>query len=258
MNIKPPVVIIGMGQLGGVFAKGFLSIGHPVYPVIRQMDMDRIQKDIPTPAFVLVAVPENSLHGVLKKLPAGWKGKIGLLQNELLPRDWEDEGLENPTVMAVWFEKKKDMEAHVFQPTPVFGPNADCVADALKAVDIPTRIPAGRKDLDIELVKKNLYVLTINIAGLKTGGTVGALWENHPELVRNVANEVLDVQEVLTGEKYDRDEMMAFLVKAFGMAPHHNCAGRVAGERLGRLVQHADSSGVHLNAIKQIFFMNRR
>jgi len=39
-------------------------------------------------------------------------------------------------------------------------------------------------ELLYELVRKNLYILTINIAGLKTGGTVGELWGKHRETVK--------------------------------------------------------------------------
>ncbi len=248
--MKSPVVVVGIGQLGGVFAKGFLALGHPVYPVTRRMDMNRIEKDIPVPEFVLIAVPEKSLHEVLKTIPDAWKGKTGLLQNEILPFDWKNAHLENPTVMAVWFEKKKDMDVHIFQTTPVFGPYSEVIVNALNAVEIPARILPGEKDLLVELVKKNLYVLTINIAGLKVGGTVGELWKHHPDLVRDVANEVLDVQEALVCEKFDRDKMMDFLIHAFDMAPDHKCAGRVAGERRERLLRHAHDKGVFADTIK--------
>lgn len=37
--MKPPVVVIGIGEMGGVFARGYLKNGHPVYPVTRGSDM---------------------------------------------------------------------------------------------------------------------------------------------------------------------------------------------------------------------------
>jgi len=37
--MQQPVVIIGIGELGGVFAKTFLKKGHPVYPITREMDI---------------------------------------------------------------------------------------------------------------------------------------------------------------------------------------------------------------------------
>ena len=37
--MKSPVVLIGIGEMGGVFARGFLRAGYPVYPVTRQTDL---------------------------------------------------------------------------------------------------------------------------------------------------------------------------------------------------------------------------
>ena len=36
--MKSPVVLIGIGEMGAVFARGFLRAGYPVYPVTRQTD----------------------------------------------------------------------------------------------------------------------------------------------------------------------------------------------------------------------------
>ena len=106
--MKASVVIIGIGELAGVFAHGFLRCGHPVYPITRKMDLARECQQIPSPCLVLVMVPENELHPVLEKLPEAWRDKVGLLQNELLPRDWQQHDLKNPTVTVVWFEKKQN------------------------------------------------------------------------------------------------------------------------------------------------------
>ncbi len=252
MNIKQPVVVIGIGQLGGVFARGFLSAGYPVYPVIRGMNMEDVVKNAPSPCFVLVAVSENVLHKVLERMPEIWKDKLVLLQNELLPHDWEDENIIDPTVMAVWFEKKRGMGIHVFKSTPIYGPYALNVESALKTIDIPTKIVSEKKGLLNELVKKNLYVYTINIAGLKVGGTVGQLWLNHQELVKKVAHDVLNVQEKLTNEKFDRDAMIASMVRTFGKAPDHKCAGRVAKDRLNRILCYADDKKVSIDTLKEI------
>jgi len=37
--MNDPVIIIGVGEIGGVLAKGFLRAGHPVYPVTRDMNL---------------------------------------------------------------------------------------------------------------------------------------------------------------------------------------------------------------------------
>ena len=57
-----PVVVIGIGEMGGVFTRGLLRLGHPVFPVTRNTDMEQLAKAITAPELVLVAVGENDLH----------------------------------------------------------------------------------------------------------------------------------------------------------------------------------------------------
>lgn len=168
--MKPPVVIVGIGELGGVFARGFLRLGHPVYPVTRTTLMAAVAEAFPEPELVLIAVAEGDLLPLLDALPATWRGRLGLLQNELLPAHWE--GIPAPTVISVWFEKKPSRDYRVIIPSPVFGPRNDLLAAALARLDIPTRILAEPDELLFELVMKNLYILTTNIAGLRVGGNV--------------------------------------------------------------------------------------
>ncbi len=104
-TMEAPIVIIGIGELAGVFAKAFLRCGYPVYPVTRGMNLEQECLQIPSPELVLVTVQENQLHSVLEQLPELWRNKVGLLQNELLPRDWQRYTIENPTVTVIWFEK---------------------------------------------------------------------------------------------------------------------------------------------------------
>ena len=66
--MKPPVAIIGIGELGSVFARVFLHAGHPVYPVTRRMDISDTLTQIPDPALTLLAVTEKDLPGVLRQI----------------------------------------------------------------------------------------------------------------------------------------------------------------------------------------------
>jgi len=185
--MKPPVVIIGISELGGVFARGFLRLGHPVYPVTRATPMVAVAEELPEPELVLVAVAEGDLPPRLAALPDTWRGRVGLLQNELLPIHWA--GIPEPTVISVWFEKKPGADLKVIIPSPVFGPWSELLAVALETLEIPTRILADSDELLFELVVKNLYILTTNIAGQDVGGTVGELWSRHRELARRVGEE---------------------------------------------------------------------
>ena len=238
------VIVIGLGQLGRVFAGGLLRVGCTVVPVNRSDDMTVLAQRHPSPELVLVAVGEKDLHDVLATLPEAWKSRVALIQNELLPRDWITHGYVDPTVISVWFEKKKGIDAKPLIASPVAGPGAVLLCRALNAVDLPCHEIALGDALLFELVRKNDYILTTNIAGLKTGGTVSELWAQHETFARKVANEIMDIQDELTGVKHDRDALIAGMLEAFEGDPQHGCTGRSAPARLQRALQHADAFGL--------------
>lgn len=246
--MKAPIVIMGIGELGGVFARGFLRLGHPVYPVTRAVSMAASAAEVPAPALVLAAVAEGDLAPLLDALPDAWRGRLGLLQNELLPAHWE--GIPDPTVISVWFEKKPGKDYRVLIPSPIFGPRGDLLAAALATLAIPTRILAAPEDLLFELVVKNLYILTTNIAGLKVGGTVDELWTRHQDAARRIGNEVIDLQEALTGQKFVRDDLFAAMVEAIKGDPSHGCKGRSAPVRLSRALAEGERRGLDLPTLR--------
>ena len=251
--IKQPVVIIGLGEMAGVFARGILRLGHPVFPVIRDMDIESVTQDIPEPLMVLLAVGENDLHPALKKIPVNWRSRLALLQNELLPRDWQQHKIENPTVISVWFEKKKGQDYKVLIPSPVHGPNADLLAQALASLDIPTFHADSADDIEYELVRKNVYILTTNIAGLETGGNVEVLWNQHQDVARQVADEVMDIQAWLVGHDVNRDKLIEGLVEGINGDLEHMCMGRSAPGRLKRNLGFADEAGLAVPKLREIF-----
>ncbi len=247
---RTPVVVIGIGEMGSVFARGLLRLGHPVYPVTRDTDMSRLADALPAPEMVLVAVGETALPAVLEAIPEAWRDRLALLQNELLPADYAD--LPGPTVISVWFEKKKGQDVKVLIPSPVFGPRSQLLIDALATLDIPARAVADDQAMAFELVLKNVYILTTNIAGLRVGGTVGELWRDHEPLARAVANEVIDIQEGLTGRSYDRDALIGGMLEAFNGDLEHRCMGRSAPARLQRALAHADRLGLEVPTLREI------
>jgi len=250
--MKPPVVVIGIGEMGSVFARGFLRAGHPVYPVTRGTDMQAVARQLPAPELVLVAVAENDLHPVLEKLPRAWHGRVALLQNELLPRDWEHYGLVQPTVISVWFEKKRGQDVKVLVPSPIHGPHAELLLECLESLEIPARVLDSEQALLFELVVKNLYIVTTNCAGLVAGGTVSELWEHHHELAHNVAREVIRIQESLTGQQFDAERLIDAMLAAFAGDPEHVCTGRSAPARLARALQQAESAGIEVPVLRSI------
>lgn len=248
--MKQPVVVVGIGEMGGLFARGFLRLGHPVHPVTRTTSLAAASEELHRPEFVLVAVGERDLQPVLDAPPVLWRGRLGLLQNELLPGDWE--GLPVPTAISVWFEKKPGMDHKVIIPSPVFGPRADLLAAALATLGIPTRVLAEPDDLLFELVVKNLYILTSNLAGLRVGGDVGGLWADHRDLARRIGNDAIDLQEALTGRHFEREALFAAMVNAFEGDPSHKCMGRSAQARLARALAQGERHGLDLPALREL------
>lgn len=236
-------VVVGIGEMGGVFARGLLRTGIAVVPVLRNSDRTALAAEVPDPELALVTVAEDDLDGALESLPRQWRDRVGLIQNELLPTDWVRHGIVSPTVAVVWFEKKPGRDVAVIRPTPVAGPAAGLVVTALQSIGVAAEVAAAG-DLLHHLVVKNLYILTANIAGLRTRGTVGELWAEHGDLARAVASEVLDVQEHLAGVTLDRERLMADVADAFAADPTHGATGRSAPRRLRRLLDHAAAAGI--------------
>jgi ketopantoate reductase len=250
--MKKAVVSIGVGEMGGVFVRGILRLGYPVIPVTRDMNMNDVANEVDDPEAVLVSVAEKDINAVLATIPQAWRDRLILLQNELLPRDWQKHGIANPTVISVWFEKKPGQDFKVLIPSPVFGPHSKLVADALTALGIPVNILGSEDELLQELVLKNVYILTTNIAGLETGGTVSELWSKHEAIARKVADDVMDIQAHLTNKQLDREKLIKGMLVAFDGDPDHNCMGRSAPARLERALRIADEAGLAVMKLREI------
>ncbi len=246
-----PVVLIGVGEMGGVFARALLKAGHTVVPVTRSTPMAEVATRIPEPNLVLITVGEDDLGDVLSSLPTAWNERVALIQNELLPRDWIRHGITDPTVGVIWFEKKRGTDTKVIVSSPFAGPKAQFLVDALNADLIEAHVVGSDEIID-ELVSKNLYILVANIAGLETGGSVGDLWGSHEDLARRVGADVLAIQEYLVGSEVDVDAAYDSMIAAFDGDPAHGTTGRSAPRRLQRALGHAHDAGIEVATLTDI------
>jgi hypothetical protein len=125
------------------------------------------------------------------------------------------------------------------------------VVNALEAVEIPcfSVVPSL---IPKELVIKNLYILTINLAGLVVGGTVEQLWQEHRSLALEVADEVLNIQFHRLGYSLDREALMAGLLEGFEGDWQHLCMGRSAPERLRRNLAYAQKASMPVPCLERI------
>ena len=246
-----PVAMIGIGQMGAVFAHAFLRAGYAVYPVTRATPIAEVAERLIAPQLAMVTVREEDLDGVLKAMPARWRQNVGLVQNELLPHDWLRHEIPDPTVAVVWFEKKPRSVVTPIRPTLVAGPHAAMVVDGLRAIEIPAEVIDRDEALLHALVVKNLYILTANIGGLATGAeTVGALWREHREKAERVFDEVLAVQSSLADADLLREPLLREMVEAFEADPDHKARGRTAEARLGRVLAHAERLSIDVPTLR--------
>lgn len=250
--MKKPMIVFGIGEIGSVFARGALKLGHSVFPVTRDTNIAELAELVPTPQCVVVAVGEKDLQQALTSLPDVWRDRVVLIQNELLPNDWAPHQLQNPTIVSVWFEKKPGQDSIVVVPTIAHGPNAVFLQEALATLSIPVDIVESEEQLLFELVRKNLYILTTNISGLKTGGTVNELWTHNESVARNVADDVLKLQEALTDSQLNRNALIEAMLTAFNGDPNHKCMGRSAPARLERALQLAEEYNLSVPTLVEI------
>jgi hypothetical protein len=247
-----PVVLVGMGEIGQVLAAGFLKTGHPVIPVTRAQSLSEVLEASPHAGALILAVAEKDLPALLPRIPANWHSRLVLLQNELLPQDWQDAGIHAPTVISIWFEKKPGKLVKELMPSPVWGPKAILIQTALAAVGLNARIVPSLTAMQHELVLKNVYILTTNIAGLQVGGDVQTLWQMHEPLARAIADEVIALQEKLINAPLDRPALIAGMLEGFAGDPTHSCKGRTAQARLHRALTLAHQHGLNVPQLTAI------
>jgi len=251
--MKKPIIVLGIGELGSVFARAFLKNNHPVYPITRTTDIDELRTSI-DPEFILICTGEADLQSALKSIPNEWKDRIAMMQNELLPRDWTAHNLTNPTIISVWFEKKKGTDSKVLISSPTYGKKAQILVDALALIDIPAHTLTSPDELLFELVLKNLYILTTNIAGIsiEPNATVDTLHNQHLTLMRNVSNDILTLQTQLAKQTFDAQKLEQGMIKAFQGDLTHQCMGRSAPARLKRTLALAKSFNLSLPTLEDI------
>ena len=122
----------------------------------------------------------------------------------------------------------------------------------MRQVDLPSYLLDSADQLTYELVRKNLYILTTNIAGLEVGGNVESLMNTHAEVMNSVAKDVLDIQDYLTGATNRRQPLMDGLIEAIHGDLQHNCMGRSAPARLTRALGFADEANLQVPTLRRI------
>lgn len=245
-------LIVGMGELGGVFALAMLRRGIAVVPVLRATPAARVLEREENPTICVVTVGEEALAGVLDGWLQKYADRMVLVQNELRPSEWERRGLPTPTVAVVWFEKKPGRDVRALVSTPVFGPQAVTVVNVLSAFGLPAHVEVDPERLVFELALKNLYILAMNIAGLVQGTDVGTLWREHHPLLEQVCAEVLEVESAQMQRELPAKSLKIELERIISADPRHAARGRSATRRLARILATARQLGLRTPTLDEI------
>lgn len=252
MNNYPQqdIIVIGLGELGSVFARAALKQGYRVVPVLRHSNRAELAR-LSAPVAVIVCVGEQDLVDTLATLPNEWQEKLVLIQNELLPKDFQTL-IPEATVISVWFEKKKGMDSKVVQSSPVFGKQAQLIVKLLASLDLPAYALTNAQELEYQLALKNVYILSTNIAGLLVGGDVNELAQTHRDLLTAVVTDVMALQQAQIDQTLNTDQIINDLLTAFNGDPEHKCMGRSAPARLTRALKLGQTLGLELPTLTRI------
>jgi hypothetical protein len=137
-------------------------------------------------------------------------------------------------------------------PSIVQGPNHQQVEAVYAAIHLPIRRIKTTDDLLFELVLKNLYIQTTNIAGLVVGGNTQQLIEQHPHVMQSVAYDIITLQQALTQRTFDETILMNGLITACLGDPLHQCMGRSAPARLTRALNASDKYQLASPSLREI------
>ncbi len=247
-----PVLVVGLGEIGSLLSVGFLRQGVPVVPVLRSTVVENQLEATFAPRLCVLAVGEPSLATLLDGWTQRYADRLVLVQNELRPSEWERRGLPQPTVVVVWFEKKPGRGPRALRSTAVHGRWAHPMVSCLETLGLPAHVESDPQRLVLDLALKNLFVIVTNICGLRVGGDVGTLLNQHEALLTRVTDEVLAVETAEMGQALPESLLRIEMQNTMLADPRHECAGRAAALRLSRALAAARRLGVSTPTLEQI------
>ncbi|MFT3928095.1 MAG: hypothetical protein QM778_36540 [Myxococcales bacterium] len=252
------LIVMGIGELGQLYATAALKRGMRVIPVTRAARPEVALQGIPLDTPLLVAVGEADLEPALESLPKPRLDSIILLQNELFPSLWQRFS-ERATVMVPWLLKKKGEPLLVARSTPVYGQFAE-LAQALHeslgfAVD---RLP-DMAALEQAIVDKYAFILSVNALGLMRDIRLGEWLKDGPQEVQVLAREaaVLGSRLVSEGARspsnqpIDLNQTVAQVHAGMLHMAGMRAKGRTAPDRVRRALEHAGRFRLNTPALLQ-------
>ena len=242
------LVVVGLGQLGRLFATGALARGVRVTPVLRGVDPGAVLAPLPDVP-ILLAVGEHDLEPVLRAIAPARRRDAILVQNETFPPDWRPL-VPDPTVAVVWLNAKPGRPLQVARSTAVRGRHAALVCALHAPLDVPCRLLDDDAQLARELVAKYALILAVNALGLRSDETVGTWLARDEPLVRRLVADARRLGEARLGDRVDdADAAEDAALEAMQALATMPARGRTARARVDRALALGRTLGVSLPAL---------
>lgn len=288
------IVIVGMGQLGSLFAQGFLKLGYLVMPVLRSMPFPVFEGSfVPQCIVVCVDIGDLVLFNCVEDLtqqvlsncvedltqqvprltdiPTMYLDRVVFVQNELLPIHIQS-FVTNLNVIVVWLEKKGYLPPRLrsFSPELFYTENNDLaqlLQHTMDVLGIPCRRVKTKQNMVHCMMMKNIYNLVMNVAGLALGqyncddadaagadSTFRDLLADEP-LLSSLVQEALVVQTTQEPHPVDQHRIVEHVLRYIHQTPkEQRCQGRYATQRLQRTIERMKD---HLHLIPSMLRIHR-
>lgn len=243
--------VVGLGQLGQMYAGALLNQGYRVTPVVRATPRP-LELGLAPEAPVLVSVGEDALDAALSELVAAGLGqRVMLLQNELFPATWKKHPTAHPTVMVVWTNRKKGVPL-VGAPTRVFGPLADLVVRMHAALEIPCEVLPDEHALNTELCAKYAFIVAVNALGVSEPRTLQEWMEAEPQTVGRVLQDAVSLSAVRVDASVDVEEARRRAHSAMVALASIPSRGRTSWARMERAAAVSQEQHLPVPALRRL------
>ena len=240
--------VIGLGNLGRLYAGGWLRAGYAVHPIGRRTDARAVLNGLPERTPLLCAVGEASLANAVEAVPPARRGDLIFVQNELFPEDLQRLGTPDATIAVVWTLVKAGFPLILGRRLAVTGPQEEAFAEACAALEHP--VLAGAP-IGWECATKYAFIVAMNALGLLRADTLGAWLADDPERVEALIADACRVALARIGApETDLARAVAEVaegVEGFRALP---CRGRSSAARVARALNTAETLGIHIPALR--------
>jgi len=212
------ITILGMGQIGRVFARAAEQKGRKVSPITRAGGAPAA--DGP----VVAAVGEDDLDSVANGLDVALGPRLCFVQNGLVQEAVARFGRVGRGLLH--FNADAAGKVRVLEPSVFGGPFGDDLAALLDSAGIPSRYEPDPERFRIEEIRKMLWSTVPSVLAARRGVTVGALEASELE---SLTRECVAVAGVYLGVQPDIGEMIASVRRMQAALPDYK--GSARGQR---------------------------